>query len=411
MDEVLALADELLFNSLYPSLPSIPIPDLALSFQCLPSMDQLASFTSSSNSTYNLFNYFHNMTTHAWHVGLTSGATLDTLPADHLVRQALSLFLITFTGAIVMYFGFAIPSYYFLFDHSYKLHPKYLKHQVRLEIDMSVKALLGIAVLTTPWMVASVRGYSRLYSHLYIADSLPKIIPPAGPIQESMFAALSGVAYRNGSLLLAGSQLDKTAEESCANMTTCAWQALSNMAKPWMDGWSYVAVSVVLFILFTDCGIYWAHRVLHHPLLYKRFHKPHHKWVVPTPFASHAFHFVDGYIQSLPYQLVLFIVPLHKYLYLALFTFVNLWTVLIHDNEFFVFSDIVNSAAHHSAHHLYFSYNFGQYFTFWDRLGGTYRSPDEFEIRKVLQTPTNRTWRTEKGAEMDKKERMAQQTK
>lgn len=133
--------------------------------------------------------------------------------------------------------------------------------------------------------------------------------------------------------------------------------------------------------------------------------QPHHQWVVPTPFASHAFHFVDGYIQSLPYQVVLFVVPLHKYLYFALFTFVNLWTVLIHDNEFFVFSDIFNSAAHHTAHHLYFSYNFGQYFTFWDKLGGTYRSPDEAELRKVLRTPTDRPWRTQKGVEADRREK------
>lgn len=26
-------------------------------------------------------------------------------------------------------------------------------------------------------------------------------------------------------------------------------------------------------------------------------------------------------------------------------------------------------------HHLYFNYNYGQYLTVWDRLGGTYRKP------------------------------------
>ncbi|KAF9379148.1 c-5 sterol desaturase [Podila verticillata] len=297
-----------------------------------------------------------------------------------------------------MYFSFAIPSYYFLFDHSYKLHPKYLKNQVRLEIDMSIKALLGIAILTTPWMVASVRGYSRLYSHIH---SVPKVVfnPPTTPIQESM-AALIGISSGH----LRTSQMDLMAEP-CSGALACIREMASTMSKPWMDGWGYVAVSAVLFVLFTDFGIYWAHRVLHHPLLYRRFHKPHHKWVVPTPFASHAFHFVDGYIQSLPYQIVLFVVPLHKYLYFALFTFVNLWTVLIHDNEFFVFSDIFNSAAHHTAHHLYFSYNFGQYFTFWDKLGGTYRSPDEAELRKVLRTPTDRPWRTQKGVEADRREK------
>jgi lathosterol oxidase len=26
-------------------------------------------------------------------------------------------------------------------------------------------------------------------------------------------------------------------------------------------------------------------------------------------------------------------------------------------------------------HHLYFNYNYGQYFTLWDRVGGRYRKP------------------------------------
>ena len=28
-------------------------------------------------------------------------------------------------------------------------------------------------------------------------------------------------------------------------------------------------------------------------------------------------------------------------------------------------------------HHLYFNYNYGQYTTLWDRLGGSYRKPNE----------------------------------
>ena len=28
-------------------------------------------------------------------------------------------------------------------------------------------------------------------------------------------------------------------------------------------------------------------------------------------------------------------------------------------------------------HHLYFNYNYGQFTTLWDRLGGSYRQPNE----------------------------------
>lgn len=35
---------------------------------------------------------------------------------------------------------------------------------------------------------------------------------------------------------------------------------------------------------------------------------------IPTPFASHAFHPLDGFLQSLPYHLYPFIFPLNKVL-------------------------------------------------------------------------------------------------
>ncbi|GLI74363.1 c-5 sterol desaturase [Penicillium ochrochloron] len=132
-----------------------------------------------------------------------------------------------------------------------------------------------------------------------------------------------------------------------------------------------------LFICFTDSGIYWIHRGLHHPLVYRWLHKPHHKWVVPTPFASYAFHPLDGWSQSLPYHIFPFLFPLQKVAYLGLFVFVTVWTVLIHDAEYLSTSAIINGAACHTMHHLYFNYNYGQYITIWDRLGGTYRKPEE----------------------------------
>lgn len=132
-----------------------------------------------------------------------------------------------------------------------------------------------------------------------------------------------------------------------------------------------------LFILFTDFCIYWAHRWLHLPGVYKALHKPHHKWIMCTPYASHAFHPVDGWVQALPYHLYPLLFPLQKLAYVGLFTFVNFWTIMIHDGEYVANSPIVNGAACHTMHHLYFNYNYGQYTTLWDRLGGSYRKPND----------------------------------
>jgi lathosterol oxidase len=104
-------------------------------------------------------------------------------------------------------------------------------------------------------------------------------------------------------------------------------------SKLYMDtekhGLLYLIAQFPLFLMFTDCRIYWIHRGLHHPAIYKRLHKPHHKWIMPTPYASHAFHPFDGFAQSVPYHVFPFILPLHKFSYLVLFTFINIWTVMI----------------------------------------------------------------------------------
>lgn len=155
----------------------------------------------------------------------------------------------------------------------------------------------------------------------------------------------------------------------------------------WNSGWLAIATSVVLFILFTDCLIYFIHYYLHHPIFYKNIHKPHHRWKVTTPFASHAFHPIDGFVQSLPYHLYVFIFPMHKFAYLILYILVNVWTVSIHDGDFRVpkkLRPFINGSAHHTDHHLYYNYNYGQYFTFWDKLLGTYRDPSAFDGKGPL---------------------------
>lgn len=108
---------------------------------------------------------------------------------------------------------------------------------------------------------------------------------------------------------------------------------------------------------------------------------------IPTPFASHAFHPLDGFLSSLPYHVYPFLFPLHKVLYLALYIFVNIWTVSIHDGNYRMpgpLQEVFNGAAHHTDHHLFFDVNYGQYFTLWDRIGGSYRNPSVLEGKGPL---------------------------
>ncbi|KAF2841506.1 hypothetical protein M501DRAFT_929115 [Patellaria atrata CBS 101060] len=150
-------------------------------------------------------------------------------------------------------------------------------------------------------------------------------------------------------------------------------------------GMWYNVVQWPFFIAFTDFFIYWIHRGLHHPAVYKHLHKPHHKWIMPTPYASHAFHPLDGFAQGIPYHAFPFLFPLQKHAYVIFFVFINIWTVLIHDGEYVADSPIINGAACHTMHHLYFNYNYGQFTTLWDRMGGSYRKPNDELFKKDLK--------------------------
>ncbi|KAJ1984450.1 c-5 sterol desaturase [Dimargaris verticillata] len=140
-------------------------------------------------------------------------------------------------------------------------------------------------------------------------------------------------------------------------------------------GWYYLGASALMLLLFTDFCVYWNHRLLHHRWVYAKFHKPRHKWIIPTPYAAFAFHYLDGYLQSVPYHLGVFIFPVHKLLYLAVYFLGCTWAIMFHGGEYIITNQYLNASAHHNMHHLYFNYNYGQYFTLWDQMFGTYRHP------------------------------------
>lgn len=247
------------------------------------------------------------------------------LARDNLLRQALTVYVVTWIFGYILYLGTAYFSYKFIYDHTNFQHPKFLKNQVSLEIKQALSAIPVMTAYTVPWFLFELRGYSKLY-----------------------------------------------------------W-------KPDSYGWAYFVIQFPLFIMFTDMGIYMIHRWLHWPGVYKHLHKPHHKWLVPTPFASHAFHPMDGYMQSVPYHLFPFVFPLQKVAYMALFVFVNIWSVMIHDGEYLANNPVINGSACHTIHHLYFNYNYGQYTTLWDRLGSSHRTPDQELFDKSMRS-SKKTW-------------------
>ena len=136
----------------------------------------------------------------------------------------------TFIGAAILYLLGAGLNFYFFFDRDTISHPKFLPNQIKREIKLSLLSLPWTGVVTVPWFFFELKGYSQLYDTLH--------------------------------------------------STTPQGQAIE------------IASSILFFLAFTDCFVYWIHRGFHHPWMYGWLHKPHHTWKVVTPFAALAFHWL-----------------------------------------------------------------------------------------------------------------------
>jgi lathosterol oxidase len=142
-------------------------------------------------------------------------------------------------------------------------------------------------------------------------------------------------------------------------------------------GAMWIAVSVLLYIAFVDTWIYWVHRMLHTDFFYRHLHRYHHQWQVPNSWVSMAFHPVDSFLFALPVHLFGFLMPLHGFVYLGMQILMSFWSVSSHDRVSILRRRWFNYADNHTLHHWFYRCNYGQFFTFWDRLMGTWRNPAE----------------------------------
>ncbi len=97
---------------------------------------------------------------------IDAGKVASAWPRDYLPRQFLSLTVMTLVGIHLLYFICAGLSYQFIFNHEMMKHPRFLKNQVKLEIQSSLRAFPGMTALTVPCFLAEVRGHSLLYDNV-----------------------------------------------------------------------------------------------------------------------------------------------------------------------------------------------------------------------------------------------------
>jgi sterol desaturase/sphingolipid hydroxylase (fatty acid hydroxylase superfamily) len=143
-------------------------------------------------------------------------------------------------------------------------------------------------------------------------------------------------------------------------------------------GWWYLPLSLFIYMLLQETYYYWIHRWMHIPAVFTRVHKIHHDSHIASPFTAFSFHPLEGLLQAIFLPLMLIFVPIHYFTLLFLLVIMTFSSVINHldidiypKNPNNLLTKWVIGATHHSHHHKYFKYNFGLYFTFWDKISRT----------------------------------------
>lgn len=173
------------------------------------------------------------------------------------------------------------------------------------------------------------------------------------------------------------------------------------IAAQWGAVWFWVALA--LMIVVHDGYFYWVHRLMHRPQLFRAFHRRHHKSHNPSPFTAYSFDLGEAAAMGIFVPLWVLAVPtpwpvvglfmLHQIIRNTLaHSGYELMPARADGRPMF---DWLTTTTHHDLHHAQAGYNYGLYFTFWDRLMGTehpeYHQHFANAVRKPLlarQSPT-----------------------
>ena len=148
--------------------------------------------------------------------------------------------------------------------------------------------------------------------------------------------------------------------------------------------WWYFFLSFVIYILYHDAYFYWTHRLLHHRW-FMRFHRIHHMSHSPTPWAAFSFHPVEAIINSSVTLTIVLFLPVHIFTILLFYLCMTAVNVYGHLGfEMFGKSESTHwfwrwwlKTIYHDLHHERWTANFWFYFTWWDRMMGTFDGWDK----------------------------------
>ena len=138
-----------------------------------------------------------------------------------------------------------------------------------------------------------------------------------------------------------------------------------------------------LIVVLHDAYFYWIHRAMHTKRLFNATHLHHHKSRTPTPWTAYSFSSWEAAAEAAFVPLFLLMTSTLGIEFAGLAMLFFLWNMIIRNvmahtgHEIFPagWLDIpvlkwISTTTHHDLHHSS-GYNFGFYFTWWDKWMGT----------------------------------------
>ncbi len=161
--------------------------------------------------------------------------------------------------------------------------------------------------------------------------------------------------------------------------------------------WVLIAQAAAMIVVH-DAYFYWLHRTMHHPKLFRPMHLHHHKSRTPTPWTAYSFSVWEAILEAAYVPLFLLATSLMGIAYAGMAVLFFIWIQIVRnvmqhagvelhpagwvDSKW---TDWISTTTHHDLHHSTGTYNYGFYFTFWDRWMGTEHPDYKAEFRKAAK--------------------------
>lgn len=158
------------------------------------------------------------------------------------------------------------------------------------------------------------------------------------------------------------------------------------MTKIYLDlneyGIGYLLFSIFAMVFIHDAYFYWTHKLMHQFQWLYKFHSIHHRSHSPTPWAAFSFHPIEAIISLGIIPLIIFVLPVHPMALMIFLTIMTIYNILVHLGYEVLTKTPANhpvgkwhnTTTNHDLHHeIGGRFNYGFYFTLWDRWMGTYR--------------------------------------